>query len=330
MVPFGEEEYQNFMERDVQDWLAHTVKSGRFESTDGMEIQYYYALHSSAKATIVMVHGFCEFFGKYHEVAYNFYDQGYSFFFIENRGHGLSERKISQADLVHVDSFSEYVEDLKNLMDRVVDQKDPDSRKMLFCHSMGGAIGALFLETYPQYFKSALLSSPMLKMSFGGIKPWQARILETVSKIMHWQKKPLPNATPFDPDHPDFEHSASTSKARYLYQFNLRRQGKSAYTMNGGTYGWGMAAMKATKKLRQEAGRVKVPVLICQAGRDEWVDNSGQEEFAQRARHCIIRRLPQAKHEIFNSDKETLTSYYDLVFRFFNKQAKTEEGEARA
>jgi len=45
-----------------------------------------------------MVHGFCEFFGKFHETAYTFYEQGYSVFFVELRGHGYSENHLMMDD----------------------------------------------------------------------------------------------------------------------------------------------------------------------------------------------------------------------------------------
>lgn len=322
MVPFDDENYKKFMANEMQDWLKTTVNQGRFHSFDQMEIQYYYAVRPDAKATIVMVHGFCEFFGRYHEVAYDFYDQGFNFFFLELRGHGLSERKISNADLVHVDSFNEYRDDLKCFLDKVVLPIEPKLPKLLFCHSMGGAVGAMFLEKYPNYFKAAVLSSPMLKIRFGNFKNWQVHLLSTTARIMHWQKKPLPNATPFDPDKPDFETgNCALSRARFDYQFELRKNGRTSYTMNGGTYGWCLAAMDATKELREKANLVKVPVLIVQAGLDTMVDNSGQQEFADRAPHCIIRRIPEAKHEIFNSSGETLGKYYSLLFRFFREQA---------
>ncbi|MBQ6469835.1 MAG: alpha/beta hydrolase, partial [Lachnospiraceae bacterium] len=36
------------------------------------------------------------------------------------------------------------------------------------CHSMGGTAGAMFLETYPDVFSCAVLSSPMLKVAREG------------------------------------------------------------------------------------------------------------------------------------------------------------------
>ena len=66
-----------------------------------------------------MVHGFCEFFGKYHEVAYRLYQEGYSVFFIELRGHGKSDREFDHEDQrVHIESFDRYAEDVDSFMNK--------------------------------------------------------------------------------------------------------------------------------------------------------------------------------------------------------------------
>ncbi len=321
MVPFDETAYRDYMAHEVHDWLEEKVQGSQFTSTDGLKIQYYYAIHPEAKATIVMVHGFTEFFGKYHEVAYNFYDQGYSFFFIEQRGHGLSERKISKDYLVHVDDFSEYVSDLKSLMDQIVLPMTENDRHLLYCHSMGGAVGTLFLEQNPGYFDAAVLSSPMLKMRFGGFPDWQAKALDKVAGALKWSKRPMPGAEPFDETKPDFENSCSLSRARFDYQFEIRAKNKTSYTMNSGTYGWVHAAMKATEELRKKAGVIHIPVLILQAGLDDMVDNSGQDEVVKKLRHAELRHFPNAKHEIFNCTEDSLRKYYSVIFRFLEKHS---------
>lgn len=322
LVPFDDEHYKDFMETEVKKWLKTKVISKTFKSFDGTVIHYTYAIHPDAKAVIVMVHGFTEFWEKYSEVAYDFYDRGYSFVFIEQRGHGLSGREVANPDLVHVRDFNDYVQDLKRLMDKVVSKIQPELPRLLYSHSMGGAVSAMFLEQYPGYFKAAVLSSPMLKISFGGFPKWQVNLLVAVAKLCHWKTKPLPNYAPFDPDHPDFENSCGTSRARFDYQFEMRLKDPKHYSMSGGSYSWCLSGMKETNKVRKMAGSVKIPVLICQAGHDTMVDNSGQDEFAAKAPDCTLVKFPDAKHEIFNCDPETLKTYYKTLFDFFGKYSQ--------
>lgn len=318
LVPCDEAAYREFMERKVKPFLESSVTGSQFESFDGAKIQYYCAVQENARASVVIVHGFTEYFAKFHELFYNFYDQGCNVFFIEQRGHGLSARMVENKDLVHVDSFETYVKDLQTFLDQIVVKSSENLPLLLYAHSMGGCVGALFLEEHPEYFKAALLSSPMLKMYFGDVKNWQADLLAKTSKVLGWEKRPMPGYVPFDPEHPDFENSCALSKARYDYFWEMRLKGDD-YTMCSGTYGWCVAALDATKKIAENAPEVKIPVLICQAGKDTMVDNEGQNIFARRAKQASIRRFPGAKHEIYNSTGTMLRDYEDTVFGFYNK-----------
>jgi alpha-beta hydrolase superfamily lysophospholipase len=57
----------------------------------------------------------------------------------------------------------------------------------------------------------------------------------------------------------------------------------------------GMAAGDAA---RRNAGRVAIPVLLLQAGRDGMMRNDGQDEACAKTRDCALLRFPEARHEI--------------------------------
>ena len=345
MIPFDEEGFKKAVTTTLQPWLADTVTGGIFTSFDGSRIQYYRALNPNAKAVIVMVHGFCEFFGKFHEPAYNFWEDGYTIYFIEQRGHGGSQRSVKQFDHVDVTDFSEYVEDLKTFLDKVV---LPETQGLftraavagnagmmsarggnklpvlLYAHSMGGCVSTLFLERHPEYFKAAVLSSPMLKMTFGDRPLWQVKALMALSKTLRWNEQTMPGQNDFDPNKPDFEGSATLSRARYDYQWDLRvrPENKDLYTMNGGTYRWGRAAWKATQDLLKDEDKIRIPVLVCQAGNDVFVDNEGQDHFAKTAPNAKLIRFPKAKHEIYASGGKIQEQYFREVLNFYSSFAK--------
>lgn len=349
MIPYDEQGFEQAVDSILKPWLRDHVTGGMFESYDGTQIRYYRAEHPDAKAVIVMVHGFCEFFGKFHETAYNFWENGYTVYFIELRGHGGSGRQAADPDVVDVGDFSEYVEDLKCFLDKVVlpetpslvtlrmfSKKDPaggsvvsgeDTGKqnlLLYAHSMGGCVGALFLERYPEYFLAAVLSSPFLKMTFGATPSWQVNLLMAASNAPGMKEKLLPGMKGFDPEKPDFEASGSTSPARFNYQFSIRKDPENGgiYTMNAGTWRWGRAAMRATEQARTQAARIRIPVLICQAGRDVYVDNEGQNEAVRKLKHGKLVRFPESEHELYASDPQTMENYYNEVLGFFRRADK--------
>ena len=86
--------------------------------------------------------------------------------------------------------------------------------------------------------------------------------------------------------------------------------------MNGATYSWSVGAMNAIKKLQKNAGKIKVPVLLFQAGNDKVVNNKGQNRFAGKNKNVILIKIPNAKHEIYNSDYKTIEWYYDVIWKF--------------
>ena len=361
MIPFDENGFREAAETVLKPWVDEHVTSSRFISFDGTGIQYYKAVRPDARAVIVMVHGFCEFFGKYHETAYNFWENGYTIYFIEQRGHGGSGDP-EAPDVVDVEDFSEYVEDLKCFLDKVVIPETPgiriradihkdrkagkrlkngeqgegnplagggketqtEGRKqnlILYSHSMGGCVSALFLERYPEYFCAAVLSSPMLKMAFGQTPQWQGKLFLLASKVRGWKEELMPGMDHFDPDKPDFEGSGMCSPSRYEYQFSMRKDPSTGgrNSMNAATWNWGRAAMKATLEAAEQMDQITIPVLLCQAGRDTFVDNEGQEEFARNVKHVKLVRFPSSKHEIYAGDTESMKLYYQELFRFFRK-----------
>lgn len=327
MVPFDEVSYRKFMETTVSGWLSRKVERGYLTSFDGTKIAWYKAVPEHPRGRIVLVHGFCEFFGKYHELAYNLYEKGYAVFFPEQRGHGYSDRSVPEIDRVDVLDFYSYVKDLKVFMDEVVlpelNSEAPFTEKpILFAHSMGGAVGALFLEDFPEYFSAAILNAPMLKINPGSFHPLQVKLLIFISKVLGWHDKLMPGQGVWD-NKPDFENSGCLSRERYTYPFHLR-QIDEHNRMYGGTYNWGRTAYHWTDILRQKKrmSRVQIPVLICQAGKDTFVSNDGQEQFARAAKKTTIVRFPDSKHEIFNGDESILKDYYPAIFDFLEAEKK--------
>lgn len=286
---FGEEDFQKRMEDEVQPWMKECLQEGCIHSGDGTRLHCHWAQHPQEKAAVVFCHGFCEFAGKYHEIMYYFYQMGYSVFFVEHRGHGFSQRYVQDPDRVYVKSYQEYVSDLKAFLDQVV-RKEMRSRNMfLFAHSMGGAIGALFLEEYPSYFKKAVLSSPMMQMNFGKIPEWEVKLLVFWSRIAHWNTGYVPGQHGFDGSY-GFEGSSCLSKARYDYVFRLRKE-VPEYTTYGGTYAWTRASIQATREIAKNAERVDIPVLLLQAGKDSMVKPEGQQYFADHAKQVRLGKI---------------------------------------
>ena len=177
---------------------------------------------------------------------------------------------------------------------------------------MGGAVSALFLEKYKTYFDEAVFSSPMLAMK---AKTYPEPVLKVISAYGHLTGK-LRQMAPGQ-KHWDgvniFESSSTLSRSRYDYLFDQRIE-DVRYQTYGASLGWGIASMRATRRLMKNAYKVDIPVTIMSAGRDHLVDQEGYGEFASRAANVTIYEFPESKHEIFNADDDTRGRYYKQIF----------------
>lgn len=306
--------YQEFMQEKVQPFLETNVKSGQLPSKHKAKVQYYYAIHPNMKGSITIVHGFCEFFAKYHEMFYKFYEQGYSVFFLELRGHGLSSRDVKDPSAVYVHSYDDYVEDVKNVTDQIVLPLTKGVEHIIFSHSMGGCVTALYLKKYSGHYDKVIFSSPMFMINYRGVKPWQVKSLATLSDVAKLEKKLIPNATHFTGED-EFENSSALDHDRYNYMMDHRRA-NTAYQTWSATYGWTIASKEATEQIPECAKKIEIPVLLLQAGSDTMVDNKGQDQFASLSKTTTLIKFPHSKHEIFNATDEIREKYYDTIFKF--------------
>ncbi len=310
-----EEDFTATMEGKILPFLNENFKEGYISSTDGLKLHYQFLVNPNEKAAIVISHGYCEFISKYAESIYYFYEMGYSVFMMEHRGHGFSGRLVEGFSKVHVRRFEDYVSDFNLFIENVVIPESLTEKLYLFAHSMGGGIGALYLEKYPNVFKKAVLSSPLIQLNIGSTHKFMFGLMCLLSYLPFLNKKYLPG-------HHDYNHTykyprcSMMSKPRYNYVFN-EREHEPHYRTNGATFSWGREAFNVYKKILKNANLVKIPVILMQASQDTLVAPEGQEEFSKMAENCTLIRFEGSKHEIFNATDDIILEYYEKVFDFY-------------
>ena len=124
----------------------------------------------SFQGTAVIVHGFTENADKFSEIIHSLLESGFSVVAYDQRGHGRSWRwpGIDDLSLTHADRFEDYVEDLEQVVAQVL--AGMPRPWVLFAHSMGGAVSALYLEKHPDTFARAALCAPMIAPDRGGLR----------------------------------------------------------------------------------------------------------------------------------------------------------------
>lgn len=259
--------------------------SDRFDGLGGLTIFYRTWEPAHVRQTVVLVHGFNQHSGLYQHMANHLAQKGFKVVALDQRGFGQSEGQRS-----YVDRFTDYVHDLRLLIERVSGFERP----ILIGHSMGGLITFLYALMHPQTIKALVLSSPW----FGPLNA----------------QTPLMRA-----------FSAIVSAVYPRYQIKLKWSGASQSTKNESitkavradplisnvaTARWFVDALRTHSRVLELAPTFNRPILVLQAGEDLVVSASATKAlFEKLTCSCKVYKEYSGKyHEIFND------SGYEQVF----------------
>lgn len=307
----SEEHYKEEMARLVEPYLMLCKETGYYE-----ELYYELFRQEEPRGTIVLSYGFTESCEKYHEMIYYFHKQRYQTAVIEHRGHGKSVRQVENKYLVHIESFQQYVEDLHGF---IVEKVFPIRAGMplyLYAHSMGGCIGALYLEQHPSVFTKAVLNAPMLGIQLGGLPIWIARLICRFFMIIGKGKERVFLMQEFQEEEP-FSASGTDSRARYDFYRDMQKACEEYQTCCS-TYHWVYEAFRAGRRATRakNMARVETPVLLFQATQDTFVTKEEQERFVEGIGNGRLITV-QSRHEIGRGTNQVMEPYLAQVFQFF-------------
>ena len=269
------------------------------------------------KGTVTIVHGFTSTEGKYSELVFSLLQNGWSVLIYDQRGHGRSWRdeRISDPSLVNVDHFEDYVRDLEIVCEQVL--AGMPKPYMLFSHSMGGAVCALFLESHGDVFEKAVFCAPMIAANRGGMPlPAVMALCRIQGLLGRGRQRLFLSKTYSGPE--AFETSGASGKERFDW-YNELRDRTPEYHTNGPTYHWTLEAMNATAKLLKPGAveRIAIPVRVYSAERDGSVRQEEQQMFAERLKNGTRKVIAGAKHEIYRSPDVVLFPWWHEILEFY-------------
>ncbi|MGU5680452.1 alpha/beta fold hydrolase [Aeromonas allosaccharophila] len=302
-------------------WRQHAVE-GEFKGKDGVTIRYAALRQAKVDRAILIVNGRVESYLKYQELAWDLWRQGYSLYLIDHRGQGMSGRMLDNPQKGYVDQFDDYVVDLKQFHDQVI-MADQPAKLFLLAHSMGGAISARYLERWPDDIKAAVLSSPMMGINLGGLPKWLAKgLAATLGTVGGWIGEPPygPGQGPYQDD--GFADNGLTHSHSRYQAFRQLYEQYPQIKLGGATAHWIYQGITGADAVIAEAGAIKTPLLVLQAGDDKIVDNAAQDRFCTLAK-CEggkPLRIEGAWHELLmeTDDKRqpALTAMAEFFARF--------------
>lgn len=314
-----EQGYEKTMREVVEPELAAMREEIDLPLADGGTLHAELYDRHEARGTVVILHGYTESGEKFREMAWYFVQAGYSVAVPDHRGHGRSTRAVEDTSITHVDHFEDYLHDLEQLMDQVVIPRAGGKPRLLYAHSMGGAVGALSLIRHPEWFERAVLTAPMIAPVTGPLPAPVARAMASVMCRLGKGKARAFVGKPFDAESETFEASFSTSRARFDY-YEKKRIATPHLQNCSPTYGWIREAASVTRVLLspENTKRITTPLLLCQAGRDTIVRLPQQDQFVEQVTGASKRVFETAKHEIYASDDAVMEAYVPAVIGFLS------------
>lgn len=252
---------------------------GRLTTGDGLSLSWKARLpESGPKAVVHVIHGYAEHFGRYANVEAALLTAGYALIGNDHRGHGTSEGKRA-----YISSFEEYLNDEQLFRDEVIKQRFPDIPSFILGHSMGSIIALNLAERTSDRLAGLVLSGTGSVLS-----PGIPRILALITRLLSRLAPGIHVKSPLPPDFISRDPEVVAAYVNDPLVFNVITP-RLAEQM--GTY---------TAQGAQNAGRVKVPVLVQYGSLD--TSFGGQQELfeALGSADKTIRRYEGLKHEVYN------------------------------
>jgi len=287
----------------------------------GHHIHYGYGspIRKDPKGVIILLQGLQEFTEKYYETAQFFITQGFAVVLFDWHYQGRSGRLKSNPHKRHSDGFDKDVTDLKTLIDNCIKPLYPDLPLYALSHSTGGNIALRYMIEYPDDFKAAGFSAPLMGINGLHLIPDFIMIgLLTVLKPFHKFYVPFGK---------NWEETARKSDGTDKFSSDPFRDAITNKwyladpSLQGGapTLGWLYHAYKSMAFLKKtyHLGKIKTPCFFALVGHDTIVHSQAVRDIipALPATTSFIL-MEGCKHEILHE----LDPFRDaLLYGFLKK-----------
>lgn len=310
--------YAEIMDNTVLPWLKQRESVEYIPALPDCPLYTVSWQADNPAGTVFIVHGFTENAYKYAELIWSLLHLRYSVVAYDQRGHGRSWRdsEIRDVSVTHVDCFSEYVEDFQLICETY--RSRMPGPFLLFAHSMGGAVGTLFLEQHPDFFSGAVLSAPMVAPDLGGIPSGFASLLSGIAGLFGRQKKHPFFLKPYSGPE-DFASSCATDPGRFFWYDSIKERNPD-FRNSVPSWQWSREAVRVTGEILAPGApeAISCPVLLCSAETDHSVLQEPQAALIERIPHGKRILVRNAKHEIYRSANDVLFPWWHEVLAFWS------------
>lgn len=239
----------------------------------------HWAPPGQARACLLLVHGLGEHGARYQALADHLASRGLAVIAADHPGHGRSP-----GPRAHVRHFEDFLLPLRLLRDDL-ETRYPDLPCFLFGHSLGGLVSAVLLLESQQRFTGAVLSAPALAVP-DAPAAWVLALNRGLSRLL-----PRLGTVRLDA-------GLVSRDPRVVAAYRddpLVHHGRVSARLVAEMF----AAMA---RVRVEAHRLTLPLLVMHGGADGLTDPAGSRALVDRvaSTDCTLRLYPGLYHEILN------------------------------
>jgi lysophospholipase len=254
---------------------------------------------SRARGVCVLLQGQSEFMEKYHEVIDDLRGRGFTVATMDWRGQGGSQRAQDNPLKSYVLNYTQFDDDFSAFMQNVVAPLT-DHPPMVLAHSMGGHNAIRAVHNHPEWFRCAVLSAPMLKISTRGYPAFAARAATAIYTASGRGGNFAWGMEGRDPFKIGFDGQLVTSDRKRFEDTQALLRKNPQLRLAGPTWGYIEATYRTTKQVNAPGypESISTPILIVGAGKDRIVMTDAEEAFAKRLPRGEFIEIPEAEHEI--------------------------------
>lgn len=301
------------------------ARAGYFLTEDKVRLRYaiWPKTETALRGTVCLVQGRGEIIEKYFETIADFQSRGFAVATFDLRGQGGSERLIGNPLAGHVETFDDYWVDLKSFHTGIL-LPDCPPPYYLVGHSTGGLVSLMAAARDRLMFDRLFLTSPMLSLpgtplSMGGMAVLAEAIgflgLGEVMIGRSGDDRVAKERFPGNPLTSDFR--------RYMYTVDALAARKEL-AIGKPTFKWLAAAFRAMSRAAHHdfASRIRVPVLMLAAARDEIVSSAAIEHLGMRmrtGRHAVIAT---SRHEMFVENDDIRSQVFAAFDAFITEPSR--------
>ena len=255
-------------------------KEGKFNGLKNLQLYWQCWLpDGKPKAILLVAHGLAEHSGRYKNLVNYFVPKGYAVYALDHRGHGKSEGTRS-----YVDSFNDYLTDLKTFFD-MVRKEHKNTKIFLFGHSLGGTIATAYAVEHQEELAGLILSGSSLVPSTS-VSPALLAVAGVVSALLPKMGVTLLDASAISRD--------KSVVDAYVSDPLVFRGKVPART--------GAELARMWKQLPEQMPKIKLPVLIMHGFTDQLADPRGSKLLYERvgSKDKTLKLYDNCYHEICN------------------------------